>query len=96
MVLALRLLAPGTASASGCDQALFEFASHVRRMSQESKKAFTDDSCKASSEQFIQAVTARKAASACQEGATRRRIIEILDVEIEKFNDEFAAQSGGG
>ena len=96
IVLALRLLTPGTANASDCDHALFEFASQAGRTSQESKKASSDDRCKASSEQFIRAVTARRAASACQEGETRRRLIQILDVEIEKFNDQLAQQSCGG
>ena len=95
-IIALRLLAPGAASASGCDQALFELASQVGRTSQESKKAPSDNSCKASSQQLIRAVTARQAASACQEGETRRRVLELLDVEIEKFNDQLAAQSCGG
>ena len=100
VVLALRLLAPAAASASGCDQALSDLASQVGRSSQEgkqeSKKASSAPSCKASSERFIRAVTARQAASACQEGEARRRILEILDVEIEQFNNELAVQSCGG
>jgi len=96
LALLLSILVVKTAAASSCDS-LIAFAPQLPRTSQEGKnKATNDDKCRAFTEQFIRAVTARQAASACEESAVRRRALEYLDVEIEKFNNQIAEQSCGG
>jgi hypothetical protein len=44
---------------------------------------------------LYEAVTARQATSACQDGIDRRRDLTLLDSEIEAFNNLIAAQCGG-
>jgi hypothetical protein len=41
------------------------------------------------------AVTARQAASICEVGSERQRDIDLLDSEIDAFNDLIAAHCGG-
>lgn len=43
--------------------------------------------------QFVEAVTARKDAASCKDSVGRRRALEILDTEIQIFNDRIAEQS---
>lgn len=94
VLLVAQLLSPGAVRASGCDEALIDL--RLPRASQQTKTASNGDSCRASTAQFIQAVTARQAVSACPDGETRRRALEMLDVEIERFNNQIADQSCGG
>jgi hypothetical protein len=54
-----------------------------------------DESCRAYGNQFFEAVTARKDASICQDGLERQRTLEMLDAEIDAFNNLIAAQCGG-
>jgi hypothetical protein len=44
---------------------------------------------------FFEAVTARQAASSCQDGDKRQQTLEALDAEIDAFNNLIAAQCGG-
>jgi hypothetical protein len=57
--------------------------------------AHYDVSCRAYGNQFFEAVTARQAASICQNGVDRQRTLEMLDAEIDAFNNLIAAQCGG-
>jgi hypothetical protein len=57
--------------------------------------AHYDESCRAYSNQFFEAVTARQAASIRPEGVDRQRTLEMLDAEIDAFNNLIAAQCGG-
>jgi hypothetical protein len=57
--------------------------------------AHYDESCRAYGNQFFEAVTARQAASICQDGVDRQRALEMLDAEIDAFNNLIAAQCGG-
>ena len=41
--------------------------------------------------QFFEAVTARQAASICHDGIDRQRTLEMLDAEIDVFNNPIAA-----
>ena len=41
---------------------------------------------------FLEAVTSRQTASFCNEGIDRQRILELLDSEIDDFNDLIAVQ----
>lgn len=55
--------------------------------------AASDDTCRVYIKQFVEAVTARKDAAYCQDGVARRRTLEVLDAEIEAFNDRIAENS---
>jgi hypothetical protein len=57
--------------------------------------ALPDKNCRAFGIHFYEAVTARQATSACQDGIDRRRDLTLLDSEIEAFNNLIAAQCGG-
>jgi len=57
--------------------------------------ALPDKSCRAFGIQFYEAVTARQATSACQDGIDHQRDLVLLDSEIEAFNELIAAQCGG-
>jgi len=57
--------------------------------------ALPDKYCRAFGIQFYEAVTARQATSACQDGIDHQRDLILLDSEIEAFNKLIAAQCGG-
>ena len=57
--------------------------------------ARADKTCRAFGTQFYEAVTARQATSACQDGIDHQRDLVLLDSEIEAFNELIAAQCGG-
>jgi len=57
--------------------------------------ALPDRSCRAFGMQFYEAVTARQATSACQDGIDHQRDLVLLDSEIEAFNKLIATQCGG-
>jgi hypothetical protein len=44
---------------------------------------------------FYDAVTARQAASICENGSDRQRDLDLLDSEIDAFNNLIATQCGG-
>src|SRR5262249_1316038 len=52
--------------------------------------------CRAYRNDFYDAVTARQAASICEDGIRRQRDLDLLDSEIDAFNNLIAAQCGGG
>ena len=58
--------------------------------------AHDDESCRAYGNQFFEAVTARQAASICEDGVNRQRALEMLDAEIDALNNLIAAQCSGG
>ena len=51
--------------------------------------------CRAYRIHFYDAVTARQAALVCVDGTRRQRDLDLLDSEIDAFNDLIAAQCGG-
>ena len=51
--------------------------------------------CRAYRIHFYDAVTARQAASICEDGIHRQRDLDLLDYEIDAFNSLIAAQCGG-
>jgi hypothetical protein len=53
------------------------------------------ESCRSFGCNFFEAVTARQAASFCPEGLDRQRALELLDSEIEAFNNLIARQCNG-
>jgi hypothetical protein len=54
--------------------------------------ARNEGNCRSYGTNFFEAVSARQAASFCKDGLDRERILELLDTEIEAFNDLIATQ----
>ena len=52
----------------------------------------SEESCRSYRSNFFEAVTTRQAASICRDGVDRSRTLELLDTEIEAFNDLIATQ----
>jgi hypothetical protein len=57
--------------------------------------AHNEESCRSYRTNFFEAVTTREAASLCREGIDRQRNLDLLDLEIEAFNDLIATQCSG-
>jgi hypothetical protein len=55
----------------------------------------SEESCRSYGSNFFEAVTTRQAASFCSDGVDRQRTLELLDAEIEAFNDVIATQCSG-
>ena len=53
-----------------------------------------EDSCRAYSLAFLEAVQRRHVASICEDEPNRQRDLELLDVDIDAFNNLIAAQCG--
>jgi hypothetical protein len=53
--------------------------------------AHKEENCRSYGKNFFEAVMARQAASFCKDGIDRERTLELLDFEIEAFNDLIAA-----
>ncbi len=53
------------------------------------------DNCRSYGLNFFEAVTTRQTASFCRDEIDRQRILELLDSEIDAFNDLIAAQCSG-
>jgi hypothetical protein len=54
-----------------------------------------EKNCRAYRIHFYDAVTARQAAFICEDGIRRQRDLDLLDSEIDAFNNLIAAQCGG-
>jgi hypothetical protein len=54
-----------------------------------------EESCRSYGTNFFEAATMRQAASFCKDGVDRQRTLELLDAEIEAFNDLIATQCTG-
>jgi hypothetical protein len=54
-----------------------------------------EESCRGYGNLFFDAVKARQATSIREDGIDRQRALEILDAEIDAFNDLIASQCGG-
>jgi hypothetical protein len=52
-------------------------------------------SCRSYDANFVEAVTARQAVSACRSGIELQRTLELLDIEINAFNDLIATHCSG-
>jgi hypothetical protein len=57
--------------------------------------ALRDKNCRAFGIQFYEAVAARQATSACQDGIDHQRDLVVLDAEIDAFNELIATQCAG-
>jgi|SRR4051794_32555020 hypothetical protein len=52
-------------------------------------------SCRSFGANFVEAVTVRQVALACSEGINRQRLLELLDSEIDAFNELIATRCSG-
>src|SRR5262249_33872885 len=52
-------------------------------------------SCRAYGLHFYEAVTARQAVATCRDGIARQPVLDVLDSEIDAFNNLIAARCGG-
>jgi hypothetical protein len=97
LVIAL-LIGPPTASgadASSCGQATEFAAARVRWAPARQSRGDTtnnEKNCRAYSIHFYEAVTARQAVSICKDGVGRQPLLDVLDAEIEAFNNLIATQ----
>jgi hypothetical protein len=57
--------------------------------------AHNEEACPSYGASFFEAVTKRQDASFCRDSIDRQRTLELLDAEIEAFNDLIAAQCSG-
>lgn len=95
VVFILLLSAPEAMSAPNCDQALKAAASQLLAPTKLGRMAYlsNDEKCRVIAKQFVEAVTVRQVASTCQERAGHQRALELLDEQIQTFNDRLAEQS---
>jgi hypothetical protein len=102
IILAVALLIDPAITAgaemSGCSQLPDLSAARLRWAAVRKKPvnlAHNEESCRFYGSNFFEAVTTRQAASFCGDGVDRQRTLELLDAEIEAFNDLIATQCSG-
>jgi hypothetical protein len=102
IVLAFALLTTATMAfatdGSVCGQLRDLDAAHLRWEAVRNSRvdpANHEMSCRSYDANFVEAVTARQAASACRSGIELQRTLEWLDSEINAFNDLIAAYCSG-
>ena len=98
--IALLFISPtaSKADASYCAQVSDLAAARVRwAAARENRADFgqSEKKCRAYGIHFYEAVTARQVASICEQGIDRQRDLDLLDFEINAFNNLIAAQCGG-
>jgi hypothetical protein len=100
LVIALLIGPPiaAGADASNCGQATELAAARVRWAAVRQSRGGTpnnEKNCRAYSINFYEAVTARQAVSICNDGVSRQPLLDVLDAEIDAFNNLIAARCGG-
>jgi hypothetical protein len=75
-----------------CTQAHDTAAVHVRwaLAQQHDSKLHKEDSCRVYRNQFYEAAVTRQNATRCEQGDIRERALEVIDAEINAFNDLIA------
>ena len=99
-VIALLFTLPTVSKAdtSNCAQVSDLAAARVRWAAARQSRvdaAQDEKRCRAYRIHFYDAVTARQAASICEDDIHRQRDLDLLDFEIDAFNNLIAAQCGG-
>jgi hypothetical protein len=100
ITLAMALLAiPATVAnvnASYCDQIAEIATARLRAAPAHANDSapHSDESCRAYSNYFFEAVKARQTASICENSVERQRALDMLDSEIDAFNNLIASQCG--
>jgi hypothetical protein len=95
IALLIDLAVPADAQTSGCAQV--SNLSTARLHWAAVRKGYVDpahneESCRSYATNFFAAVTARQAASFCTDVIDRHRLVELLDFEINAFNDLIATR----
>jgi hypothetical protein len=94
--IALVILPATAADASSCGQASELTAARARWAAvRQIRAADTDKICRAYGNHFYEAVVTRQTASLCEDSANRQRNLEMLDAEIDAFNNLIAKQCIG-
>jgi hypothetical protein len=96
--IVLLILAATAAAADGasCGQGSEFAAARVRWAAvRQSHPADIGNICRAYGSHFYEAVQARQAASLCEDSVKRQHNLEMLDAEIDAFNNLIAAQCTG-
>jgi hypothetical protein len=94
--IALVILPATAADASLCGHASELTAARARWAAvRQSRTDDTDKSCRAYGNYFYEAVLTRQTASLCEDGGNRQHNLEMLDAEIDAFNDLIAQQCIG-
>ena len=57
---------------------------------QHDSKLHEDDSCRVYRDQFYEAAVTRQSVTRCEQGDIRERALEVIDAEINAFNDLIA------
>jgi hypothetical protein len=99
-IIALLFISPKASKAddSYCAQASDLAAARLRWATARQSSidaAQNEKKCRAYRTHFYDAVTARQVVSICEQGIGRRRHLDLLDFEIDAFNNLLAAQCGG-
>ena len=97
IALLINLATASKADISRCGQASDLRAAHVRwAAARQNRIAPVDNekSCRAYSVNFYEAVTVRYAISICRDGIDHQRDLDLLDSEIDTFNNLIASQCG--
>jgi hypothetical protein len=84
--------------ASVCGQLRDLAAAHLRWESVRKSRvdpAKHETTCRSYNANFVEAVTVRQAASGCRSGIDLQRTLELLDSEINAFNDLIATHCSG-
>ena len=95
------LLDPAIAPAadmSGCNQLSHLSSARLRWAAVRKRRAdpaHKEENCRSYGSNFFEAVTTRQAASLCGNVIDRHRLLELLDSEIDAFNDLIATQCSG-
>jgi hypothetical protein len=98
IVLLIDPATPAKAGSSYCGQASELTAARVRWAAARHSRvdpAHGEKNCRAYGLHFYEAVTARQAATLCRDGIDRQRALDLVDMEIDAFNNLIAAQCGG-
>jgi hypothetical protein len=101
MLVIVLLIGPPTAAAadaSNCGQATELAAARVRWAAVRKSRGDTpnnEKNCRAYSIHFYEAATVRQAVSICKDGVGRQPLLDVLDAEIDAFNNLIAARCGG-
>jgi hypothetical protein len=97
LVIALLVSAPTASKADDCPQASDLAAARLRWAAARQSRvdsAQNENRCRVYRIHFYDAVTARQLASVCENGVNRQRDLDLLDFEIDAFNNLIAAQCG--
>src|SRR5262245_33145445 len=93
--IALVILPAAAADGSSCGQSELKAARARWAAVRQSRTDDSDKTCRAYGNNFYEAVVTRQTASWCEDSDNRQRDLEMLDAEIDAFNNLIATQCVG-